>query len=578
VTRGGAGIALLASAAGAVLVWAAAAFAGAWSFRHPALMLAPAMDALLAVIVTSALLAVLRPTRLGLSLAAALPSLVLAVSTAKWLVLGDSALLSDALLLPDLARASSSTEVVLVGGVAAAILALTLLSLRLPRVAEAPRLLPLALALALGASPLAAVRLGPEAAESFSAHLSGLVFADRRGFGQVMYAWVQVARATVAADDAAPVAPPAAQRVPLAPRSVHIVVVESFMDPRAFPGFALGAEALPPRVAGWLDAPAASLLVPVFGSLSSNTEFEILCGLPVGRRSAEVLFRSLRADRPLDCLPRRLAEAGFATLALAPNAPGFFNADAAYAALGFATRLFQRDLDMADRDGIWLSAEATLRQSAAAARAAARPVLNYVFVNATHYPFDRDRARRPDRVRATPPDSLFAAWANAVHWAAVAIEEFVAEVQAEDPDALVVILGDHQPPLGANFAGYREGGRLPSGDAAPPLSRAAMFETPLLLLGRGAEQRLGRLPAWALPDVLLDILSDGEHCRRNACAQDAELRLRPFRNQIFVLPRGGGEPLRCDLSERGGRCGEAWEAAERLDGHVAWLLSGGRGP
>lgn len=577
MTRGGAGIALIASAAGVVLVWSALVFAGVWSFRHPALLLAPAMDALFAIVATAALLAVLRPTAIGLALAASLPPLLLAVSAAKWLVLGESALVSDAVLLPDLARASSTAETLLVGGAAAAILALTLLSLRLPRAGDAPRLMPFAVALVLGATPVAAARMGPDAAEPFSAYLSGLVIADQRGLGQVMHAWVQAARATLAADHAAPAPPPPAVRVPLAPRSVHIVVVESLMDPRAFPGFALGADALPPRFAGSLDDPAASLLVPVFGSLSSNTEFEILCGLPVGRRSAEVLFRTLRADRPLDCLPRRLAESGFATLALAPNAPGFFNADAAYAALGFATRLFERDLDMGDRDGIWLSAEATLRQSAAAARAAERPVLNYVFVNATHYPFDRDRARRPDRVRGVPPDGRFAAWANAVHWAAVAVEGFVEEVLAADPDALLVILGDHQPPLGANFDGYRAGGRLPPGDATPPLTRPAMFETPLLLLGRGTEHRLGRLPAWALPDVLLDILSGGEHCRRNACAQDAELRLRPFRSQVFAVPRGGEAVLRCDPAARTGRCAEAWDGAGRLAGHVEWLLSGGRG-
>jgi hypothetical protein len=231
---------------------------------------------------------------------------------------------------------------------------------------------------------------------------------------------------------------------------------------------------------------------------------------------------------------------------------------------------------MTDRDGIWLSAEATLRQSAAAARAAARPVLNYVFINASHYPFERDRARRPDRVRVSPHEGLFAAWANAVHWAAVAVEDFVAEVLAEDPDALIVILGDHQPPLGANFAGYRAGGRLPATDAAPPLARAEMFETPLLLLGPGAERRLGRLPAWALPDLVLDILSGGEHCRRNACAQDAEPRLRPFRSQVMAVSRGEEAVLRCGPSERAGRCGEAWREAERLSGHVDWLLSGGQ--
>ena len=58
-----------------------------------------------------------------------------------------------------------------------------------------------------------------------------------------------------------------------------------------------------------------------------------------------------------------------------------------------------------------------------------------------------------------------------------------------------MILGDHAPALGANFEGFRAGGRLAERDPAP-LARAEMYEVPLLLLDRGELLSPGRLPIY----------------------------------------------------------------------------------
>lgn len=71
-----------------------------------------------------------------------------------------------------------------------------------------------------------------------------------------------------------------------------------------------------------------------------------------------------------------------------------------------------------------------------------------------------------------------------------------------------------------------------------------MFETPLLVLDAGEVVPVGRLPAFLLPELILDRLSGGEHCRANACAHREPWRLRPFRDHAFeVEAHGPGERL-----------------------------------
>ena len=119
-------------------------------------------------------------------------------------------------------------------------------------------------------------------------------------------------------------------------------------------------------------------------------------------------------------------------------------------------------------------------------------------------------------------------WANGTRYNAIAVTRHIEAVQAEDPQALIVVLGDHQPPLGGDFRGYRIGGRFAASPGVPILRRANMYATPLVIIDRDAIRDVGRLPAWLIPEVILSILSGGRYCSEGRCAHAAPWRLRPF--------------------------------------------------
>jgi hypothetical protein len=520
-------------------------------------LLSKALDVMSIVYLTGCLLSLQRRNWLGGLLAAMLANGLLVISGLKLAVLGASAFWSDSLLLIDLARAFGTGPTLLVGFLLAGVTTAFLLNLAC-RPDRRVLLIWAPLIIMMAGTGLSAV--SPAIARETAAHLPLRIF-DHPRYGHLGEAYIEVINrldrqhgmlTAVAAGPPPQTLTTGATIPPLALRNIHIVVVESLIDPTWLTQFHFSREPLSPLFAQWRAGPISTSLSPVFGNRSSNAEFEVLCGVPAAIGPSDIIFRAL-PNRALDCLPRRLADQGFRSLSLVPNSRDFFRADAAYATFGFERRLFQGDLEMSDTDGAWLSAEATLRQALERITPlldGTRPVLSYVFINAGHYPYDRNLDRRPDRVAVTPADPLVAAYVNAAHHNAIALEDYVGHLLDRDPTSLIVVLGDHPPLLGANFHGYRLGGRLPEGNTVMPLYRALMYETPLVILDAGTPLAVGRLPTYLLPEIILDRVSQGAYCRVNRCASRAARRLRPFRDYVLEVEAAGpGEQLCLLLSD-----------------------------
>jgi hypothetical protein len=510
-----------------------------------------AFDAVLVMYLTVALGVCQRHRTLGTVLATVIAVGLLTASCGKVLVLGESGFLADALLLPDLLHVLPPMLAWVGLGTGVLLAILYLGNLGVPRSRREALLIAPLLALILLAVAILAL-------PGVAAFAAGALPVKARGFpvfGHFYTAygafvrdadWAHQMRALLGQDDAPIDQVPLgrASIPPFAPRNIHLVMVESLTDPAWYPAFGLEIP-LPPTFERW-RRDGSRALSPVFGNRSSNAEFELLCGLPSMVGPSEIIFRRVSA-KPLPCLPRRLAAFGYRSISLVPSAAEIFNAGQAYAAIGFDQSLFDRDLDMSDLDGQFLSADATLAQhwKGLAARIGAGPLLSYVFINSSHYPYTRNERRRPAPIRDGRAPAIFVDYVNAIHHVSLAIERFVDRVASVDPEALVVIVGDHAPPLGANLSGYRDGGRI-APDEPFALRKAALYEVPLLLLDRGELVPVGRLPTFQIPYLLLDRLSAGAYCRKNGCPWSGNWRHRPFRDMSIRIGARGADEQVCE--------------------------------
>jgi len=396
----------------------------------------------------------------------------------------------------------------------------------------------------------------PEAVQSINNDEADAV-ADARRIGGVLYLLKDVTRSLEELHgapehdevDAALAQVRLLQPQGIQPRNVHVVLLETLWDPLRLSAYRFDRDPFDPRFRAWMEASRDSTaLSPVFGSLTANAEFEVLCGLPTTQFTV-FFVSSLR--KPMPCLPRVLRQAGYLPIASHANDADFWARDRAYALLGFETYRSVNSFVVDDLDGPYLNDASMFRQNLEALAAAGRdrPVFNYVVSLSSHYPYQRDRDKRPDVVRATPRAPLLDAYANAAHYTTAAFMDWAEQVRREDPDAIIVAFGDHAPVLGNEPDPYRASGYPISGTGRTTQMLLPLAKTPLLVVdGQRGVLSLGTVPMSRLPHLILELLQGhagaGSHADAAQVA-DAGTTLAPpawqatrFQGAVFAAQDG----------------------------------------
>jgi len=303
-------------------------------------------------------------------------------------------------------------------------------------------------------------------------------------------------------------APAHAVKGKFTPRNVHILLLESFWDPSPLAAGKYPRDPLPADFRQlWEKSGHSQVISPVFGGYTANAEFEALCGYPV-IKDAVKFERDLKNDVP--CLPRILAAHGYATIAAHPNVPVFWNRVNAYQRLGFETYWSLHDFEKRDMVRNFMSDASLYAQVLEKIEphlAGGQPLLDYIVTYFGHwdYPLDASRPRVIGDNSQVPEVGSFA---NTAFYKARELMDFLKVLRQRDPEALIVIFGDHPPFLGQNFAGYVESGLL--ADKRNKFTDA-MFgvynTTPLIVIdGKRGPQDFGTLALYELPARLLDLL------------------------------------------------------------------------
>ncbi|TAN68337.1 MAG: LTA synthase family protein [Methylobacter sp.] len=312
------------------------------------------------------------------------------------------------------------------------------------------------------------------------------------------------------------------------PRNIHIVLLESFWDPSALKKAKYKPYPLSPEFRDlWKSADYSHALVPVFGGFTANSEFEALCGFPVVKDTVK-FERQLLNDVP--CLPRILAEKSYRTIASHPNVPVFWNRVNAYKRMGFQTYWSLQDFVQDDMNREFMSDSTLYRQvleKISGSMDAKQPVLDYIVTYFGHWNYPLNESR-PDKISSSSKVEEVSTYANTVYYKSRELMVFINEVRKRDPDGIIVVFGDHLPFLGENFAGYAESGLLTANRSHfTPTMFKAYVSTPMLIIdGKRGPLKIGSLPLYQLPKLLLDLLNFNEPSIMDYAAPLSNIRVR----------------------------------------------------
>jgi phosphoglycerol transferase MdoB-like AlkP superfamily enzyme len=304
------------------------------------------------------------------------------------------------------------------------------------------------------------------------------------------------------------------------PRNIHIIVLESFLDPERFKGLKFVTPPAPPEFKA-LRKKIHVATSPVFGGGTAQAEFEILCGVPALEIYTSAEFNMLHGAKT-PCLPNMLADAGYRTIATQSYKPDFFNSEKAYHSLGFEeinfptvfagsrpTYLKHEDRENYIFDGDLFSQNLAYIEKVIAA---GRPFLNYVLGTYGHLPHDTDFTRFPPKVEVIGVDkkSQTDLAINQFYYRAGALVDYLKKLRQLDPKSLILVTSDHLPPLDGGPRFYKEFGY--SLTANDEYKENIWFYD-------GPERKKLAWPKhyFEFMDFLLDVLTEERICRQVVC-------------------------------------------------------------
>ncbi len=337
-----------------------------------------------------------------------------------------------------------------------------------------------------------------------------LAFRDRKEFIEQMAALSQQIRASARN------------------RNVHLVVLESFLDPKIFSGLKLSQPAAAPAFKKLIGKTDTYSISPVFGGGTAQAEFEVLCGVPALRALSSVEFNVFTGGKTY-CLPSILDDAGYKTMVSNGHKPKFFNAITAYKGTGFQNIFFPLEnapgtdtyLSTGDTKKEWYMFDGTLLNQNLAyvtkylQEHPGKPLFNYIMTIYGHTPHYLDETLRPRIIKLVSgqKDEQLERAVNQHYYRTEAIAKYVQGLLKIDPHSLIILVSDHVPPLTFGPLTYKKFKYMKN-------IENSIYYNRIVIIENGKTMQYDTMHHYDVPKVIANYLTDGVYCRNNQCNFD----------------------------------------------------------
>ena len=320
-------------------------------------------------------------------------------------------------------------------------------------------------------------------------------------------------------------------------RNVHVIILESFIDPRWFKNIQFDKSPAAESFTLLFNNNVGSSISPVSGTSTSQAEFEILCGVPAEGAISGIEFNIFTGSKTY-CLPGILNEADYLTIATNAWKPAY-NSMTAYQGLGFDQIFFPKEyvpqnetyLRLDDTPKNLLFDGSLLRQNLDFISNKIRegqPVLNYVLGIYGHFNFKRDEEKRPSTIKTDNLIPEINRLVNQFYYRTKAIADYVNELKMIDPDSLIIITADHIPPLNIGGDLYAKLGYMDN-------IEGALYYTPLLVVQNAEVIKYNKFNHFNIYRLVLDYVTDGGYCEKYDCNVDAENKNIFHKDYLTIL-------------------------------------------
>ncbi|MDK4723538.1 LTA synthase family protein [Rhizobium sp. CNPSo 3968] len=286
---------------------------------------------------------------------------------------------------------------------------------------------------------------------------------------------------------------------------VIMLMSESLWDPTRLSNVTFTPDPIPTIRA----RQSGNVFSPEFGGMTANVEFEALTGfsnafLPYGSIPYQQYVR-----RPLPSLANFFRGEGYTARALHPFSGWFWNRNEVYRAFGFEEFHTEETLPTMDKRGMFAADDSLMKEIMREGDAAERPFFFFAVTLQGHGPYEANRYAENtvhiDGNLSEDDRETLATYAQGVREADGSLRMLMDWAERRDRETIIVLWGDHLPPLGIV---YPNTGYMPQQVAARKAPLDVMrkeHETPLVIWSskKGLRADIGTISPSQLPYQLL---------------------------------------------------------------------------
>jgi phosphoglycerol transferase MdoB-like AlkP superfamily enzyme len=276
---------------------------------------------------------------------------------------------------------------------------------------------------------------------------------------------------------------------------VIMLMSESFWDPTRLKNLNFSADPMPTIRA----SQSGYVFSPEFGGMTANVEFEALTGfsnafLPYGSIPYQQYIR-----RDIPSLATFFRGEGYAARALHPFSGWFWNRNEVYKDFGFEEFRTEETLPPMEKRGIFASDDSLMKEIMREGDGLDKPFFFFAVTLQGHGPYEANRyAHNSIDIQGNIPEAdraTLATYTQGVKEADDSLKMLMDWASHRDRETIIVLWGDHLPPLG-NV--YMSAGYMPDQVAtrkAPLDVMKQQHETPLVIWSskKGVKQDVGTI-------------------------------------------------------------------------------------
>ena len=245
--------------------------------------------------------------------------------------------------------------------------------------------------------------------------------------------------------------------------NIIFVMSEAFWDPTLMENVSFNQDPMPFFRSLQKSQTSGTMLSPVYGGGTANTEFEVLTGFSTQFLPNGAIPYAQYVNKPIEALPTILQRQGYATSAIHPYDNWFYNRNNVYKDLGFDKFISKEHFNSPETNGQYIRDTELTKKILHEVKATDKSDFIYATSMQAHGPYattpnPENKIKVSGSNLSPASQAILENYSNTLADVDQSLKQLIEGLEQSDEPTEVIFFGDHLPMLGDEYSVYKEAG------------------------------------------------------------------------------------------------------------------------